>query len=601
VWVIVLVSVLFQPGGTSIGRLRAADPLTMVPANVAGVVVLRNPSASLKKLNAFRAQIRPDSEAAELADLERGLNLDAGTIDGSRPLVLVLTRPIEVYANMVVVFTPKDPQALLEQGQGGENEVLRIDEGGVKQHLFVRDGVAMMSTRDKVLRRVAQRVSVQKSIVSTFDEEGRRLLDESDVCVHLLVPRWQERITPLVTLFVNMMKFGVAMQGESADPKKAAALSDWLLFGVQKILGDMRTITLSATFDGTAFRLVHHHRFRPESSTAHYLSQVRTSGRDIWEQVPDLPFVLMMVGDWHNTKEVPLSARFCEKMIRLESPADQPIGREALEVIESLKSCYGQIQGSYFMLSTPSNQNRPLQVLGGYVMKDAREGLRQLRFIHEHAGETLATALPGGGFWGRFEEVRRDGATYIEMRLSSERMNPRLRQNLYAVYGRGARFQKLAMDDHNLLYCLGACPDGVMGFARSVRTGPRAASNPRLMSVLKLLPERANVAILVDAARCSDMMLGIVSAEIGHAEPDGPAPARIARQADDADAPGPLVGYGLIAVDAALSGHLVARAADVARIIDLAEGFPKRLSAGAPRPAPSPPRIPDRHAAPPPR
>lgn len=567
--------------------LSAGDLLRSIPANVPGVITFRDIPGMLHRVHGFmREHIDDACDAVEMADFERAFSLDAETIDPQHPVALVLTKTFNAASGIVVVFKPLDAAALQESGPCEEDGLIRMHGEDGDQYLLLRDGLAYVARSRRPLKMFRQPVDGKSSLGAALDRDSQRLYSESDLFVHLSMPRWQARIAPFVPLFGSLMRLQAAAEMPPDAQCSMSALFDWITGGLTRVINEMRSLSLALSFDGKTFRLIHHHDFTPGGQTAAYLAQVRPSGENLWKQMPDLPFAVVMLTNWRNEKSLPLSAMMCQRALNADPSTDPAAVERRKLLLRKIEECYGQILGSYFLLETPSAECPTMRMMGGNVMRDARKGFEQFRYIQNNAGQLMASILPSGGFPGRFEEVRRNGQTIIELRLDSPTLDKAARKRLVTMWGEGACLQKLVADDHTLLYTMGPNPNLVVQFAERRRAARPMADNPAIAARLKQLPKDANVVILVDAAKFLDLVLNLKIGVNVRDRSGGPVAVRRIAQADTRNGPGPLIGYALVAGKDDLTGQLVVNADDAARFV----GVIRRMTSPSTPAPPGPPR-----------
>src|SRR5262245_51060709 len=87
--------------------LGAEDPLRLIPAGAATIVVFRNLDATCKNVNQYLTQAFPESHQIEPKDIEAGLDLPPGTIDLSKPLLIIGTQGGLQPDDLILGFVPK--------------------------------------------------------------------------------------------------------------------------------------------------------------------------------------------------------------------------------------------------------------------------------------------------------------------------------------------------------------------------------------------------------------------------------------------------------------------------------------------------------------
>ena len=198
------------------GLLFAADALQMVPGDVAGVVVFRNVTATSEKLTEFVRRIHPDYGGFDFSVVsEKALGLEPDTIDTSKPIVVIVSKPEallrfrqlsgrkkEGASYPVVAFTPKQPARLLKKLRNRQNRARRLEGPHGDYYLLMRNGVAFFSPKRKALR-ILRNVAPGSSIASTMGKEAMSICKESDVFLHMSMARMRENIGPYLWLASN--------------------------------------------------------------------------------------------------------------------------------------------------------------------------------------------------------------------------------------------------------------------------------------------------------------------------------------------------------------------------------------------------------------
>jgi hypothetical protein len=566
-------------------RLPASDLLSAVPGDVAGVIVLRDLESTTTRLNAFLGKIQEDCPEYQPECIEESFCLEAGTWDASLPVAMVLTRDSEVGAHLVLAFTPKNYQKLLDKVDGCEGKVVQLAEGEEESAcILLRDGVAFVGERRKAVLR-CQSVPLERSLAGVLDDDQKALLAGSDVFMRVPVGIWRERLLPMLDLAVRFMKLRAVADSETGGIPHFGKVFDFFGSGARRVLEDAKVLTLSATLDGKAFRLTGHVDFSPGTGTARFLSQVRSSGRDPLKALPDMPFTLLMVSDWQNTTAQALTARLCQRM--LASPEDAPDVPEEVRdrLMEKINQCYGQTLATYVVMDRPPREEGAMRVQGGYLMKDAAEGIKQFQFIHETGGSSvgglLAPVCPGG----KYQVRSRDGIPYIEMQVGpGVGGRPGLDARVgVSLFGEGACIQKAVADKHTLVFSIGQAKPGVTEFIKRREARSSIADRAGVRAVLEQLPPRPHALAILDLNR-------VLQAPGRRAGTQAPTTGgRSARRAETEPSAPSLLGTALVIGKDSATGHLAIREADVVQAIRKVRRFAPRAAAAPAAPAPPAP------------
>lgn len=558
--------------------VAAQDPLTMIPADAAGVIVLRDLGGAAERLGKFLAQLDPNRRPPDVGLLEETLDCPRGTWDTRKPVAIVLTQPTtEFFTNpefsetsALFAFTPRDPRAFAESLGLRGGAVHRVELLGRRYYAFMRNDVVFCGGKRRAVRLV-RRVTPQASMAAALSADQKALYERSDLFLHLPMREWRDRVGVLALVATNMTKLGLANQ---KDPKlmQAGMLTlDWLNRGFQAVARQMQSLTVAGSFDGRQFELVHLHTFEPGGSIAEYLQAVKRSDGDDWASLPDQPFCVVGVFNWHCPPQYSISARLtCELLgadfLNNETPADVQA-----ELLDTTNAWYGQTWGSCFMVTSRQDRSSALEVLGCYRMEDAEKGIEQAEVIQQAAGE-LTSQFLGGAYGGKPVRRQKGGVTYYETRFDADSLPPMIRHQLLTLYGAGAGFQQAVAGREHLAYIVSARPDAIVELLNNRSTGPRLADAPRVRRVLESLPKDANGVIVCDAARCFAQVPRLIQASAGE------RPVRslwagktVTPRPQDVSTTEPsrpsMIAWACVVRGDSLSGHLVVPAEDAAETV----------------------------------
>ena len=442
------------------GSASARDPLSMIPPDVAGVIAFRDLDGSCRKLTRFMKTVDPAFSGIDFSFLEDFADFESGAWDASKPVVFILTQPSldllteEEFSETtaILAFTPKDPRQYAAPAGGRDGAVRRIEQAGRNYYVTMRDGVVFFGGKRKIMR-ILRDITPAESLAATLDNPQQALYARSDLFIHLPLAGWRERLNMLTLLAGNMMRLGMTAGDEPALMESGKVVLDWFTGAARSAVDQMQSLTLSADFDGETFRIAHYHTFRPGGSVCDYLKQVKRSGVDLWAVLPDRPFYVLAAFDWHCPADSAVSVRFQDYVLNSEGVADKLSPELRKSILDMNSACANQTVGSYLMLSSPPGRLQPVQILGGYYMQDAGEGLQQLRFVQENSAAAFAGFM-GGNYAGKFERRSQDGHDYFEMRMDASRMSPGVRQQMNSLYGGDLRIQDTAIGEHFVIYTM---------------------------------------------------------------------------------------------------------------------------------------------------
>jgi len=562
----------------------AADPLTVIPTDVYGVVAVRNPDEACRKIQKLRGAGDSSDCHRDLDVLAATLDLDAGVVDWSKPVVFVLTQPsLDFLAepefsetSAVLAFSPKDGGWY--DSLGGEQQIggtKRVVLGGRRYYATQRDGVVLLGGSRKAMRMLRGEVAAADSLASSLDEEQKTAYAGSDLFVHLPMRGWRERISFLSMLAANMVKLGMATEHDAQTLQMGAAVVNWAASGLGQILEQMESITLGVSLDGDTFRLMHYHRFKPGGSVVDYLGQVTRSKADLWPVLPDRPFYVLGVFDWQTPAELSVAVRFNQYLYESEFMSEGASPELRKKLRDTIVACYDQMSGGCLMITSPEGELLPIQLLGGYRMKDAQKGLEQLRFIQENARESFSGFL-GSGHAGPFERRTYRDQEFFELQFDATKVNPKGQRQVEALYGTDICFQDAAIGSHCVVYSMSAPPGLVPEAIRVNGEGNHLGKNPRVQELRALLPPEPHGLIIVDLGRFLSAAPVLIQAGMKTKEAEVPPPVATAPGTsptpEKKNRPmGPLLGWACVVHPRALSGHLAISVKDAAEAADCAQ------------------------------
>lgn len=598
------------------GLLFAADALQLVPGDVAGVVVFRNVTATSEKLTEFVRRIHPGYEGLDFSVVsEKTLGLAPGTIDTSKPIVVIVSKPEGLHNFLkrrglnekgasypVIAFTPKQPAKLLKELRNRENRARRLEGPRGNYYLLMRDGIAFFSPKRKALR-ILRHVEPESSIAAAMGEDAMSICKQSDVFLHVPLARWREKISPYVWMVSSLIKLGITAQQEPAEQETTMAMVNWFVDGARGAVDQMETLTLALEFDGETFALAHRFTFERCGGFAEYISQVRRSGLDLWKPLPDRPFVVLGVFDWQCPPATSLICRLNRYFWNTEYARKTVSDRKCKELLASAESCYGGMKGTQFIVTPPPDETHPVQVYGGYAADDPAASFKQYCYIQKNSQKALAGLIPGGaGFTGDFKKRQHQGVEYLELEFKLDDVPEMMRRSMVGIYGEGARVQHAVAGKHEVVYSVAQPPWGVLDQIKAMKTGRNAGKNPVVRRIRRLLPAEAQAIVILDIRR----LFGLVphftqamnpgrSSELGESRrkareavrrraQEGEAekeasqvkPLRRAATASGAlpsDRPGPLLGWSCLARDNTLDCRLVIEADDLLEAARLARSL----------------------------
>lgn len=585
--------------GGLLGPAWAGDPLEMIPGDVAGVIAFRNIEAGSKKLEGFIKSLDPAFSGLDLGMIEESLDLEPGTWDPTKPIVFVLTQPSFDFldnpeiseTHAVLAFTPKHPERYRDEIETGVAEqnapaaakevgsLRRVEQAGRSYYLAMRDDVVFLGGKRKAMRAM-RGLAAGESLMAALSDDQKAMWADSDVFVHLPLSRWRDRISLMAMLVSNFAKLGMTTEHDADLAKIDTAVLDWSGAGVRSIIDQMQSVTFSASFDGNTFRLAHYHSFRGDGSVAGYLRQVQRGGGDLLAFLPDRPFYFLGAFDWRCPAEASVSVRLTRRIYDTPDMNEKIAPELRARLIKETTACFDQTNGSCFMVTASPGELVPIEIVGGYHMNDARQGLEQVRFIQENSFAALSSFGVGRG--GKSERRTYDGHEYYDTSVDFEALSPGMRQQTAALYGEKVRFQEAAVGDHAVVYTVSSSPSLMPDVLQARELGKTARKNQLVQDIVGRLPADPNALAIVDLGRILAAVPSLASAQWLTinlaAEPSTtdaePLPA--ASQGAKTSA-GPMLGWAGTVRPAAFSGCLAISAKDAVRTSELAKQVGRQL------------------------
>lgn len=572
--------------------IMAGDPLATIPSDVCGVIAIRNPDQARGKLDELIKEQDPSYGGTDLGILAETLDLGSEAVDWSEPLVFVLTQPnfdflVETEFNetsAVLAFSPKDPDWY--DSLGGAQQVggiKRVTLGGRKYYAMQREDVVLLGGRRKAMRMLRAEVSTTESLAHALDDEQRAIYARSDLFVHLPMRGWRDRIAFFSLLAANMLRLGMAVEQDAQMLEMGRSVMDWGMRGFERIIEQMESLSLGVSLDGDGFRLTHYHRFAPGGSVADYLRQVTRSEGDLWAALPDRSFYVVGVFDWQTPPELSVAVRFNQYLYDSQLLDARTTPELRKELRDKTIASYGQMMGGCLMVTSPVGQSLPVQVLGGYRMRDAQKGLEQICFIQENAGKTFSGFM-GGGYVGPFERRVFNGQEYFEMRLDAGKTDQTLRRQTESLYGPDLRFQNAAIGPHHVMYSMSAAPGLVPEAIRVMAEGNHLGKDPLVRQIRSRLPEKPHGLVLFDLGRllsaAPDMIrINMTAAGVEASSSPDSSGAETKPASEAAGAPtGPMLGWACVVHPTALRGDLAISVKDAAEVVRLAGKMTREMS-----------------------
>lgn len=545
--------------------LLAKDPLALIPADAPCVVVLPNLASTTAKASALAKKIKPDIDAYCVEAFGEDINLSPGGWDTASPVVLILTRPEFDKSSLLVAFKPKNTKNLIVKAGIKEEMPGRCDCPVGPCWIMVRGDVAFAAQKRSAFR-IIKDFESGRSFADTMDSTERKMLEDGDVFVRVNMSRWREKIMAPFALVSQMISLGITAEADPEHLEASQAMASWFIRGLQTVIEQMDSITLSGELTENSLRFTHHHRFATGKTVATYLGSVTNERKDRMALLPDRPFWIAMASNWVCPPEQSLSTRITEYIMNFEPIGEKMKPDKHDRLIENIRSYYGQLKGSSLMMSAPMGSLFPMEMIGSYQMDDAAKGLAQLNYIQENASEAVSMMIPGAKMRNKFEDKVEKQFKYSEMPFTLDDLSPKLREEIETVYGSQARYQTLAFGKQEILFCVSQPPMSVIELAiQRQKNLPGLSANAQVQKTVRLLQNQPNMLVLVDA----DRLLAAAPEMAISAASGRPGPARSTTEIADA---GPssqtLVGWSCVVGGDALTGQLAMCTDDFVRAVE---------------------------------
>ncbi len=491
------------------GRLLASDLLSMIPADVAGVLSFHHLDTSCENLGKFLEQHRAGFSGFSMASMEEAVDCVPGDWDTSKPVAFVLLQADFGFlgttdfsdTSTLLTFIPRDPAHYAELVGNRDGHIRRVDRAGSKYYLMMRDGRVFVGGKRRSMRAV-QRVRRSASLAASLDNEQREMFARNDIFLHLPMARWRDKMNVVALLAINVMKYQAAARHEQAIAESSKLTFDWIGTGLRTVLAEMDSLSLGFVYDGDAFHITHYHAFNRDGAVADYLGRVRRNGVVPWDVLPRRPFFVIGAFDWQNDGKASLAFRLSKFLLTRAEESGRISSNKRRQVVQRIEALHDQMQGSYFMLSSHRQRFLPLEAMGGYVTEDAEEASEQLRFIQENAANASLDFM-NGSFWGKTVRIERDGRRYYETPLDSNQMSEATRLQMATFYGMDARLQQTVLSQHHVVHILASPETGsIFDFVPPGADVATIGDDPFVQRMRKRLPPDPHLLIIVDLGHC---------------------------------------------------------------------------------------------------
>lgn len=539
--------------------IAGIHPAKLVPKNAAAFMVFPHMADSSQRVGDFINRAQPGFSGFDLAEFEMTVGFAPGTIDLTKPVVIIADRPEDFFRLFngnglnqgdavwpVVGFIPANPEAFSSTVSGGVREngavgVKRVTGAFGRYRIVMRDGFAFVAPRGAALAKIA-RLKEDDSAWSAMSETAQRDAVQSDVFIQLSMSSWRPLFESKLRAITEIMKVGIQLQ--QPDPKRAVQtrkLADWFFSGALDGANQMETASAALTFTGDRVRLAHHQTFRRGEWMADYLRKVRRVDHDeLWASFPDRSFLFGMSSNWKAPPEYCLALRFNRKCMEDPSLCQNLSKAARAQLDRDIRLLQEKTLVGEFVVTSEPGGMLPLRVLGSYATRTAPQTLKVMQRIQKHSKELVGSLMPGStGIGKKPKPIDVDGMTAYQVSLVDPSASQIIQDNLRRMYGPGAVYQEAAADDNTIVYSVGD-PATIRQLADVVRgKTPRLSSNPRIKAAMAAMPPDANLYALFDTKRLLESIPMMIRPGIGGAVASDNTPARDGLE----DSVGPLLGW----------------------------------------------------------
>lgn len=564
--------------------LAASEPLSIVPASSAAVLVFKNPDDMVAKTTALLGRLYPayrsipaETLAADFVDLEREFGLPPGTCDFSSQLVVLLPKPSLDASGLVLAFTPREPERFAKFAGRGSRWGRHIQHDGKSAYVTVRDGVGLVTKKRRAMQSVLA-APAEGFMPARLDARTRSMLQSDDAVLILPMEKWRPLARPYLRLLSTLFKVSVSSQQVAkADAEATRRMVDWFIVRAFRAMDQMEEMAIGLRLDESGVRLTHHHAFDPTQSVARYIQTVRRGSHARWAHLPDRPFVMAFAANWRSPEDGAAMADLLSHLFACEELSANVPAKVREDLVDCTRQFYNAMRGGNMMVAVPEQGAPPLEFIGTYVLEDAANGLALLRKIEQGSCHAAASFLPSGGYKTVTRTHRRGGLEYDEIRFDRKALDPRTLAVMSAMYGEDCLVRQAAVGDR-VVYALGN--QGVGDFVRLCRSAaPRMglAQNASLRRLEGHLPREANMIMVLDLGRA--FSLGSVFASITNAD----ASPRIEFPVEGSKS-GPFAGWAGVVRDNGFTGELWISADDLLRGVEIVKKLGAATASGkAPR------------------
>jgi len=562
-------------------RLLAADPLAEVPRDAAAVVVFPNLAATTERLNAYLEKNFPRAQLFAPDDVLDSFDLPRGVVDFGKPVVIVSTRATMAREHLALLFQPKNLEPIAPEGCPPDGAIQTVSGIGGKRCLLMRRGTAFVAGRRLPLQRFLKQVSKEQGLPASLDPVQQALARDSDVFVYFWSPAWRDRIRPFVSLAVNAMKLGMleSAKPDDAMPEGVRVVADWAADRVMQVVDEMQTLSAAVRFDGETLELAHHHTFTRNGAVREYLNGIRSNGLDFSSLIADRRFMAILALDWQVTAEHSFSCRVMDMLLKQPVVQRTAAATQREKLIETVHDMSGRTQGLYMVLGSKQGDVFPLEIISGTLMTEAKRGVMQAQYVHEHSSEIMASFMPGMGYGKvKFGPKRCGDLDYREAPLVGPETSDSFRREVAALYGEKSSLQIGAIDDRHLLFTMADEKHGVCEVGQALKEGRSLKKNEAAQAALARLPKSCQIAALLDVGEVAATLPALTAATLaGRMNDAAPGTSATAVNGTPPARPGPMIGWGATVEDGRITGRLSVAAADLPAIGETVREMAGRL------------------------
>lgn len=250
--------------------------------------------------------------------------------------------------------------------------------------------VAVFAREHGELRRA---IDAAGRCVERLGDEWRAVWSQRQALLWIDVQAWRPRIDSQMAIVARGMYMGMAAAGPDAEI--GTQVWSWMFDQFKRTLGEAEIAGVGLRIGAAGVHVDGRVTFRPGTTAARYLDQVRRPGRDLLRGLPAGPAPLVMAYEWEDTAP---GSGLNESLARAIAGMDalkQKVGHEKLQTVLRMSAEMNlKVPGSNAVFSTcPDGPG--LLYWGLYLTSEGAAVQREMRRICELTPELVSA-------WGTF-------------------------------------------------------------------------------------------------------------------------------------------------------------------------------------------------------